>query len=146
MAIPTIDQPKTPKKRELTKDIRSSSRRAIGTTRVVSSGITGFLEFVREQGVVGLAIGLVLGTAVKSVVDSLVANIINPVVGIALGGNGDQLTDKVICLARDAGGCSNQLKWGTFVSTIISFVIICAVVYFIFRGLRFDKLDKKKET
>jgi large-conductance mechanosensitive channel len=28
-----------------------------------------FLNFIREQGVVGLAIGLVLGVAAKSVVD-----------------------------------------------------------------------------
>ena len=39
----------------------------------------GFLEFVREQGVVGLATGFILGGAVSKVVTSLVTDIINPV-------------------------------------------------------------------
>ena len=32
----------------------------------------GFMEFIREQGVVGLAIGLIMGIAVKDVVDGLI--------------------------------------------------------------------------
>jgi large-conductance mechanosensitive channel len=40
---------------------------------------------------------------------------------------------------------SATLKWGAFVSTIIDFVIVAAVVYFGFKALGLDKLDKKKE-
>ena len=48
--------------------------------------LRGFVKFVREQGVVGLAVGLILGVAAKSVIDSFVQNIVNPVVGLLTGG------------------------------------------------------------
>jgi len=38
---------------------------------------SGFIDFVREQGVVGLAVGFILGGAVSKVVSSLVKDIIN---------------------------------------------------------------------
>jgi large conductance mechanosensitive channel len=41
----------------------------------------GFLNFIREQGVVGLAVGFILGGSVSKVVTSLVTDIINPVLG-----------------------------------------------------------------
>jgi len=46
----------------------------------------GFIEFVRDQGVVGLAVGFILGGAISKVVTSLVENIINPVGGCNGGG------------------------------------------------------------
>ena len=45
----------------------------------------GFIEFIREHGVVGLAIGFVLGGAVAKLVTALVTDIINPFVGLVLG-------------------------------------------------------------
>ena len=41
-----------------------------------------FMNFVREQGVVGLAVGIILGTAVTQLVTSLVQDIVNPFLGI----------------------------------------------------------------
>ena len=81
----------------------AASKKAVASLPVkkVKSPVQGFLVFVREQGVVGLAIGLVLGVAAKSVVDSLVANIFNPVIGLI--GNGGDLSDKYVCL-KTVGG------------------------------------------
>ena len=45
----------------------------------------GFMEFIRTQGVIGLAVGLVLGGAVSVVVKSFVDNIIMPPLGLLLG-------------------------------------------------------------
>ena len=45
----------------------------------------GFLDFIREQGVVGLAVGFILGGAVSKLVASLVNDLINPLLGAALG-------------------------------------------------------------
>jgi large conductance mechanosensitive channel len=104
--------------------------------------LQGFVDFVRTQGVVGLAVGLVLGVAAKSVVDSLVNNIFNPIVGL-FGGGGD-LGDKFICMKTVASECSNKLGWGQVISDLISFMIVAAVVYFVVKGLKLDKLDKQK--
>lgn len=105
--------------------------------------LQGFVDFVREQGVIGFAVGLILGLASKSVVDSFVFNVVNPVVGVILGGN--NLDSKFICLNYEGGACVSKLSWGRFVSDIISFFIIAAVVYFLVKGLKLDRLDKKKE-
>lgn len=97
----------------------------------------GFIEFIREQGVVGLAVGFILGGAVSKLVASLVKDVINPIVGLVLGAAGG-LTDAYVSIG------SAKLMIGSFVSTLIDFVIIAAVVYFGVKGLGLDKLDKKK--
>lgn len=96
--------------------------------------MTGFILFIREQGVVGLAIGFILGGAVSKVVSSLVTDIINPLLGLVLGNTG---------LSEMMWGVVNV---GSFISAIIDFLIIAAVVYFGFKGLRLDRLDVKKEA
>lgn len=104
--------------------------------------LQGFVDFIREQGVVGLAVGLVLGFASKSVVDSIVNNIFNPIVGVLTGGV--NLADRFICIKSDAGVCVSKVGYGQLLSDIISFLIIAGVVYFVVKGLKLDKLDKKK--
>lgn len=96
----------------------------------------GFMNFIREQGVVGLAVGFILGGAVSKVVASLVNDIINPILGVALGGAGDLST-----AALKIGDVS--IMWGSFINVIIDFIIIALVVYFGVKGLKLDKLDKK---
>ncbi|MBP9752087.1 MAG: MscL family protein [Candidatus Moranbacteria bacterium] len=98
----------------------------------------GFVEFIREQGVVGLAIGFLLGGAVSKVVSALVTDIINPLLSFAIGST-EGLKQAHIALG-DA-----KIMWGDFLSVMIDFLIIAAVIYFGFKGLGLDKLDKKKE-
>ena len=104
--------------------------------------LQGFVDFVREQGVVGLAVGLILGVAAKSVVDSLVQNIFNPIIGLLYGG-GD-FSSKYACLKSVAGECQSKLGYGTFLNAVMSFFIVAAIVYFVVKKLKLDKLDLKK--
>ncbi|HUP26701.1 MAG TPA: MscL family protein [Candidatus Limnocylindrales bacterium] len=106
--------------------------------------IQGFVDFVREQGVVGLAVGLILGVAAKSVVDSLVQNIFNPLIGLLYGGG--ELSTRFICMKTVANECKSKLGYGSFMNTLMSFVIVAAAVYFVVKGLKLDKLDRKKQT
>mgnify|MGYP003395885800 CR=1 FL=1 len=85
----------------------------------------------------GLAVGFILGGAVSKTVSSLVENIVNPLIGIALGKV--NLADKLITVG------SASIKYGAFISTIIDFVIIAAVIYFGVMLLGLNKLDKKKD-
>ncbi|MBU0975105.1 MscL family protein [Patescibacteria group bacterium] len=98
----------------------------------------GFLEFIREQGVIGLAVGFILGGAVSKVVASLVADIINPLLGVILGATGG-LDTAVITLG------SIEIMVGNFIGVLIDFLVIAMVVYFGVKGLGLDKLDKKKK-
>ncbi len=104
---------------------------------VVRSQLAGFMTFVREQGVVGLATGFILGGSVAKVVSSLVEDIINPLLGLVLGSS-DNLTQASLKI----GG--SEIMWGSFLSVMIDFTVIAMVVYFGIKGLGLDKLDKKK--
>ncbi len=97
----------------------------------------GFINFVREQGVVGLAVGFLLGGAVSKVVTSLVTNVVIPLVGLAMGRI--DLADKALVIGKAS------LNYGLFISSIIDFIIVAAVVYFGVKMIGLDKLDKKKE-
>ena len=98
----------------------------------------GFMDFVREQGVVGLAVGFILGGSVTSVVDAFVKDIINPMLGPILGA---------------AGGLQNaslvlgpvKIMYGHFISVVIDFAVIAFIVYYGVKKLHLDKVDKKKK-
>jgi large conductance mechanosensitive channel len=100
--------------------------------------LKGFIDFIREQGVVGLAVGFILGGAISKVVASLVADIINPVLSIVLGAAGDLESTSL------AVG-SVRIMWGSFLAALIDFLVIALVVYFGVKILQLGKLDKKKE-
>ena len=97
----------------------------------------GFIQFVREQGVVGLAVGFILGGAIAKMVTAIVTDLLNPLIGLAIGG----LNLKNAYLKIGAA----KLLWGDFVSVCIDFLIVAFVVYFGVKLLKLDRLDKKKE-
>ena len=101
----------------------------------------GFVEFIRQQGVVGLAIGLVLGLQVKSLVDQFVASFINPILGLVLPGSGSLATKT---FSVTVAGKSATFMYGKFIDVLISFIIVAAVIYAVFKILRLEKLDKPK--
>lgn len=94
----------------------------------------GFLDFVRERGVMGLAIGFVLGSAVQKVVTAFVNDIVNPFVGILLG-RADGLKTFAV----------GNFLIGDFISVSIDFLILAFIVYFIFKMLGLERLDKPKD-
>lgn len=96
----------------------------------------GFIDFIRKQGVVGLAVGFILGGAVSRVVSALVADIINPILGLVLGAAGEIKT-----AAISIGPA--KILYGDMISVVIDFLVIAFVVYFGVKWLKLDKLDKK---
>lgn len=87
----------------------------------------------------GLAVGFILGGAISKVVSSLVTDIINPFIGILLGFTAN-LVDASFWLA------GKEVIWGHFLSVLIDFTIVAAVVYFGVHGLGLDKIDKPKTS
>lgn len=100
---------------------------------------SGFLTFVREQGVVGLAVGFILGGAVSKLVSSIVTDIINPILGAVLGSAGN-LKNVAIPLG------DSSIMVGSLIATTIDFVIIAFVVYFGVKVLKLDTIDAKKKA
>ncbi len=98
----------------------------------------GFIDFIRKQGIVGLAIGFILGGAVSKVVASIVTDLINPLVGLILG-SAEGLQKMKIKIG------STELLIGNFIATFIDFIVIAFVVYYGVKLLKLDKLDKKED-
>jgi len=97
----------------------------------------GFMEFVRKQGVVGLAVGFIVGVATSAVVTALVRDFINPLIGLILQSNNlNALTFKVN---------KAVFRYGEFIAVLINFIIILAVIYLFFKVLRLEKLDLEEE-
>ncbi len=94
----------------------------------------GFIHFIRTQGVIGLAIGFILGRSTNDVVSSFVADIVNPVIGLLFGSS-----------TGLKGVMIGPIALGNFIAVVLDFVIIAAVVYFVFKGLKLDRLDVPKD-
>jgi large conductance mechanosensitive channel len=99
--------------------------------------IKQFAEFIREQGVIGLAIGFILGGAVAKVVSSLVEDLVNPLIGLALG-SADGLKEATFKVGE------TTIAYGSFLSTVLDFLVIAAVIFMAVRIMGIDKMDKKK--
>ena len=100
--------------------------------------MNGFMNFIREQGVVGLAVGFILGGAVSKIVTALVKDVINPLLSIPLS-----LADGLETASINIG--SAQILYGDLINVFIDFIVIALVVYFGVKMIGLDKLDKKKE-
>ncbi len=103
--------------------------------------LQGFVDFIREQGVVGVAIGLTLGIASSALINSLVSNIFNPFIGIVTGGIA--LQNKTTCIKRINDVCATTLNYGKFISDLISFIILLITVYAVVKVLKLERLKKK---
>jgi large conductance mechanosensitive channel len=113
--------------------------------------LKGFMDFVRTQGVVGLAVGLAIGTQVGKVVESIVEGFINPIVGFIVGSQ-----DGLKALTWDVVG-SGKTAWfdssdrtlsiaiGDVLSALIVLFAVAGVIYYVVHGLKLDKADKKSE-
>ncbi|MEX0916921.1 MAG: MscL family protein [Candidatus Paceibacterota bacterium] len=97
----------------------------------------GFIDFIREQGVVGLAVGFILGGAISQLVAAIVRDVINPLIGIVIGPT-SKLADASFQIY------TAKILYGDLISVLVNFIVIALVVYFGVKMIGLDKLDKKK--
>ena len=103
---------------------------------------SGFMDFIRTQGVVGLAVGLAIGTAAGDTVSKLVEGFINPIVQFIVGSQ-DRLGASVWHV--ELFGRSADFAWGAFVSSAITLLATAFVIYQIVHIAKLDRADKKKD-
>ena len=99
-------------------------------------GSSGFMSFIREQNVVGLAVGLILGTAAKGLIDVLIDKIFMPPLGLLLGS-----TEGLKGWTIPLGDTGAAIGIGEFLSVLIDFLVLALVIYIVIKAL---KLDTKK--
>lgn len=105
-----------------------------------------FKEFAMRGSVIDLAIGVIIGGAFGKIVSSLVSDILMPPIGLLLGKvdfsnlyinlNGGEYAS--LAAAREAGAAT--INYGTFLNTVIDFLIVAFVIFLLIRQV--NKLQK----
>lgn len=113
--------------------------------------IQEFKDFINKGGVFEAAVGLIMALAFAPIVNSMVADVIMPIVGrifgapdfsnlkINLGGEEcsvDAATGLEFC--EEAA-----IRYGAFINTIISFVLIALVIFMLVKA--YNNMNKKVE-
>lgn len=112
-----------------------------------------FREFALRGNMIELAVGIIIGSAFTALVQSLVTNVINPIIGIFLGHvdfselfislNGKHYDS----LAEAVKSGASVLKYGSFISAVINFIIMALVVFCLVKGLNtLAERVKRKEV
>ena len=106
------------------------------------SFISEFKKFAMRGNVVDMAVGIILGGAFGTIVNSLVNDVIMPPVGMLLGGV--DFSNLAITLKHaTATDPAVVIKYGAFLNTIISFLIIAFSVFLMVKAL--NKLENLKK-
>lgn len=111
--------------------------------------VSEFKEFINKGNVVDLAVGVVIGGAFGKIVTSFVDDLLMPVIGNLMGGA--SFTDMKHVFAPavlDAAGKvvtpENAFRYGSFIQTILDFVIIAFAVFLVVKAV--NKMKKAEEA
>lgn len=94
-----------------------------------------FKAFAMRGNVVDLAVAVIIGGAFGKIITSLVNDIIMPLLGTVIG-------DSFSSLAVTINGVA--IKYGSFLQSIVDFVIIAACIFIAIKGI--EKTKKKEEA
>ncbi len=106
--------------------------------------IKDFKEFAIKGNVVDMAVGIIIGAAFTTVVKTLVDEVIMPPIGLLTGGvdfsskflllkDGVATTAPYASLADAKKAGAVVLAYGQFINTVVSFLIVALVLFFIVR-------------
>lgn len=93
-----------------------------------------FRDFIARGNVVDLAVAVVIGAAFGKIITSLVNDIIMPPVGLLTGGMDFSALKAVLKPGDPARKIAEvSINYGTFINTIITFLIIAGAVFLMIR-------------
>lgn len=83
--------------------------------------VDGFISFLQEYGIIGLAIAVVMGNATKDLVNAVVANVIMPIIEVVLPGES----------WREAVWAVGTIEFGVgqLIGALLDFTIIALIIY-----------------
>ena len=100
-----------------------------------------FKEFAMRGNVLDMAVGIIIGAAFGRIITSLVNDIIMPPIGLLLGKvdfsglflNISGKSYDTLAAAKAAGAAT--INYGTFLNTVIDFVIVAFVIFLMVRQI-----------
>lgn len=99
-------------------------------------------DFMMRGNVVDMAVGVIVGGAFGKIVSSLVSDVIMPPIGFMLGGM-DFSSLKFVIKEAVGDAAAVSINYGTFIQTIIDFIIIATAIFFAIKAM--NSFHKKKE-
>lgn len=109
--------------------------------------LKGFKEFILRGNVIDLAVAVVIGAAFTAVVNSIVENIFNPLIGALF--NASSLDEAFVVSLPTVDGATAEVRFGAVLGAIITFLIVAAVVYFVFvmpMNLLKERADARRQA
>lgn len=109
-----------------------------------------FKKFIAKGNVVEMAVGLIMAVYFGAIVKSLVDHVIMPPIGMLLG-NVDFSGLKIVLQEAQVNGDTEiaevAISYGTFLNTIITFVIVAFAIFMVVKGYNKmkDNMAKKEE-
>ena len=113
--------------------------------------VAEFKEFIMRGNVMDMAIGVVIATAFGAITTSLINNIIMPLIGLLFGGIDLShwdilLSPEVVDEAGEVVKEASYLGIGTFITSIINFILIALVIFLVVKGMnKLSEMRKKEE-
>jgi len=109
----------------------------------IKSFFNEFKTFALKGNMLDMAVGMIVGGAFTALVTSIVSHIATPLIGILIGVDFSEWT---ITLPRLYGNADpGTLAIGTFLNSIISFIIVAFVVFLFVKALNsFRKKEDEK--
>ena len=110
-----------------------------------------FKAFVMRGNVMDMAIGVIIGGAFGAITTSLVSNVITPLLAALFNSpNPDALTITLRAADEAAGTEAIVLGFGTFLGTIINFLVIALCLFSVIKAINkakelAEKAKKKEE-
>jgi large conductance mechanosensitive channel len=102
-----------------------------------------FKAFAMRGNVVDMAVGIIIGTAFGKIITSLVNDVIMPPIGFVLGKV--DFSNLVITLhEKTIDSPAVAISYGTFINTIINFIIIAFAMFVIIKQM--NKITKNKPS
>jgi len=107
------------------------------------SMMSEFKDFAMKGNVVDMAVGIVIGGAFGKIVSSFVADVLMPPIGLLLG-NVDFSDLAVTLLAAGESGEAVLISYGSFIQTVVDFVIIAFAIFMVVKAM--NSMKKKEEA
>lgn len=109
-----------------------------------------FKEFAMRGNVLDMAIGVVIGSAFSKITTSLVNDVFMPLIGLLIGGiDLGQLNLTLKAAVMDGDTVVKEpvtLGLGTFLSTIIDFILVAFVIFLVVKAInKLHALGKKDD-
>jgi large-conductance mechanosensitive channel len=105
---------------------------------IVRRQAAGFVNFLQDYAVVGLALGFIVGQQANGVVKQFVASFVNPMFEVWFGQDLSTRTSIV-----HHGHKAIQVPWGAFVYVLLEFFFVLFLMYVLIKAFKLGRFTKQ---